>query len=364
MMKSILIYQMISLFLFCNLAGQDNSNRLTLVFAGDIMGHDSQIASAKYEEAYNYDTCFSFLQPYIASADIAIANLEVTLAGPPYKGYPRFSSPDELAFAARGAGFDLFITANNHSLDRNKEGLERTIDVLDKGKILRTGTFKNDSERLLDYPLIIEKNNIRLAILNYTYGTNGLKTEEPNIVNYTDREQIAKDLEKAKFAEPDFIIVTMHWGLEYQRSENIEQRELAEFIAKNGADAIIGSHPHVVQPVNKIHNGSNETLVVYSLGNFISNQRKRYTDGGILFELELEKKQKTRIIDYNYLPFWVYKPPRIDGGEHFVLLPSSKDKDFYNAIGMSEEDYIQLKLFNEDTSKLLSGIRQKEETIK
>lgn len=360
-MKKIILYSFVFLFWAVNLKAQDNSENqnVRLIFAGDIMGHDSQIAAANTHNGYNYDTCFALLKPYIEHADIAIANLEVTLAGPPFKGYPQFSSPDELAGAIKKSGFDLLITANNHSLDRRKYGLERTIDVLDSMEIIRTGTFKTPSQRESEYPLIIEKNNIRLAVLNYTYGTNGIKIQSPNIVNYIDKDIIKADLEKARSAEPDFIIVTIHWGLEYQRQENAGQRELAKFIAENGADAIIGSHPHVVQPIKHIKNKDKEALVVYSLGNFISNQRKRYTDGGILFEMVLEKDRETKIVDYSYLPVWVHKAPANKGGKHFVLLPSNRESSYYRSeLGMSEEDYQKMKLFNDDTVGHLGEVRE------
>lgn len=361
-MKRVVILKVFAFFLGCHLSlqAQDDTARLKLVFAGDIMGHDSQIAASRTADGYSYDTCFSVLEPYIKDADIAIANLEVTLAGPPFKGYPQFSSPDDLAVAARNSGFDLLLTANNHSLDRRKSGMERTIDVLDTLNIIRTGTFKDDEQRKKEYPLIIEKNNIRLAILNYTYGTNGIPSQEPNVVNLIDREQIKADLEKARTAEPDYTLVTIHWGLEYQREESEQQRELARFIAENGADAIIGSHPHVVQPVKEIESGEKSTLVVYSLGNFISNQRKRYTDGGILFEMTLEKTDTTMLADYGYLPVWVYKAPANNGGKHFVLLPSNKDADYYRStFGISDTDLQKLKLFNDDTTEHLEYLEQR-----
>ncbi|MFW5644397.1 MAG: CapA family protein [Bacteroidota bacterium] len=362
-MKNTRLYLILFVFFALNINAQhttDNS-RIKLIFAGDIMGHDTQIAAAKTEKGYNYDTCFSLLKPYIESADIAIANLELTLAGPPYKGYPLFSSPDELASAIKKAGFDLLVTANNHSLDRRKEGLERTLDVLDSLDIIRTGTFKTSGQRDSGYPLIIEKNNIRLAILNYTYGTNGIQVQSPNIVNITDKTMIREDLEKASLAEPDFTLVTIHWGLEYQREENIQQQELAEFMVAHGADAIIGSHPHVVQPIKKIKAGEKEGLVVYSLGNFISNQRKRYTDGGILFEMVIEKNSETKIREYNYLPVWVYKAPADNGKKHFVLVPSIHDSSYYRSVfGMSKEDYQSLKLFNDDTVEHLKNVRRRD----
>lgn len=324
-------------------------SKLNLLFAGDIMGHDSQIESAKTGDIYNYDTCFSFLQNYLQKADIAIANLEVSLAGEPYKGYPQFSSPDALALNAGKAGFDLFITANNHSLDRGKTGLERTLKILDNNYLIHTGTFENKVERARTYPLIIEKNGIRLAILNYTYGTNGLKVSKPNIVNYIDTAIIRSDLEKARAARPDFIIATIHWGLEYQRIQNKKQEETALFILKNGADAIIGSHPHVVQPVKSYTIDGEEKIVVYSLGNFISNQRKRFTDGGIIFTMNLKKKENTTISTFSYLPVWVYKPKKKSGGNHFVIIPSNLEKSHYQAIGMQDSDFVKMKIFDKDT---------------
>ncbi len=164
------------------------TSRLKLVFTGDIMGHDTQIASALAtgKSGYDYQPCFQYLAPYLQDADLVIGNLEVTLAGPPYKGYPQFSSPDELADALKTAGFHILVTANNHALDRGRSGLERTLGQLDARGILHTGTFTDDRSRSLTYPLVVEKNGIRIALLNYTYGTNGLKVKPPSIVNRID----------------------------------------------------------------------------------------------------------------------------------------------------------------------------------
>ena len=298
--------------------------RLRVVFTGDIMGHDTQIASALATgaEGYDYHPCFQFLKPYFRQADLVIGNLEVTLAGPPYKGYPQFSSPDELADALKEAGFHILVMANNHALDRGQAGLNRTLEQLDRRGLLHTGVFAGPGERGLSYPLVVEKHGIRIALLNYTYGTNGLKVPPPAIVNRIDTLQIREDLEKATTAEPDFILVTMHWGDEYQRTENSMQRELAAFLFRNGADAIIGSHPHVVQPIRGDRKGN---LVAYSMGNFISNQRDRYRDGGIVFQLDLLKTPEGNFIDgHAYLPFWVWKPwtPQ---GTLFTVVPANID---------------------------------------
>lgn len=332
-----------------------DTNHLKLIFAGDLMGHDGQIASAwdAKSKTYSYDTCFSQIKDLVSAADIAFLNLEVSLAGEPYKGYPQFSSPDEVAFAARDAGFDVFINANNHALDRGKKGIERTIDILGKNGIIRTGTFKDSIQREVEYPLIIEKNNIRLAILNYTYGTNGLVQTPPNIVNYIDTTLMKADIAKAQSAEPDFIIATLHWGQEYQRTENKQQKELADFLLKSGVDAIIGSHPHVIQPVRKYFNDPTDSthfnLVVYSLGNFISNQGDRYRDGGLMVEVELQKTVKTRVTDVQTHPVFVYKPPKSGGGEEFVLLPVNDSELMISRFKMPESDQMYFNTFRDDT---------------
>ena len=335
-----------------SLTGQPAS-QLTLLFAGDIMGHDTQIESALRMGGgeYDYSSCFSYVEPYIAAADIAIGNLEVTLAGPPYKGYPQFSSPDALAGALKNAGFDILVQANNHAVDRGKAGLERTLNVLDSMGLIRSGVFRDHRERSVRYPLIVEKNGIRLALLNYSYSTNGIRVTPPNIVNSIDTATIREDLIKAATAEPDFIIALMHWGSEYQLTENSGQQELARFLFRNGTDAIIGSHPHVVQPIREM----NGKLVVYSLGNMISNQRKRYTDGGILFGMTLEKSDSTRVAGYHYLPVWVHKP-LTDRGADFRLVPAAVDSVYWEEMGISNSDAESMQLFLEDTRKNLEGI--------
>jgi poly-gamma-glutamate synthesis protein (capsule biosynthesis protein) len=143
-----------------------------------------------------------------------VGNLEVTLAGPPYKGYPQFSAPDELAIALKEIGMDVLVTANNHSLDRGRKGVERTIEMLDSLKIIHTGTFRDTVNRMNDYPLFIQKNGFVLALLNYTYGTNGIPIPEPNVVNMLDTVLMKKDITRAKEGKPDFIVVFTHWRKE------------------------------------------------------------------------------------------------------------------------------------------------------
>ena len=348
--------------IFSSVFAQDST--LRLIFAGDLMGHDPQINAAKKEakgRGYNYKPVFQHLKPYFSSADLAVINLEHTLAGKPYSGYPRFSSPDESIFAAKDAGFNIIATANNHSLDKGKQGLERTISVLDSIELKHLGIYRDTAERDSRYPLFVEKNGIKIAFLNYTYGTNMLVEEAPNVVNRIDTLQMAVDIKKAKKVFPDFIIALMHWGAEYENTENEEQRELANFLAQRGVNLIIGGHPHVIQPFGKIFvpDSRDSVPVIYSLGNFSSNQRKRYTDGGIVFEVSLQKDAsngKTKIIDYGYMPFWVYRFTK-SGGYIYRLLPEcKKNKPPCKEYKMKPEDRTAMEVFFEDTRKTLGNL--------
>jgi poly-gamma-glutamate synthesis protein (capsule biosynthesis protein) len=341
-----------------------DSSSLTIVFAGDIMGHDEQINGAWLADSqrYDYETTFRYIRPFIERADIAVGNLEVTLAGAPYSGYPQFSSPDALAESAFASGFDVMVQANNHALDRGTKGFERTLDRLDSLNLIHTGTFRNAVERERNYPLILEKNSIRIALLNYTYGTNGLVIPEPRIINRIDTSQIRNDIQKANLANPDFIIVTIHWGEEYQRTENIQQRTLAAFLFKQGADIIIGSHPHVIQPIQKYYpdpaDSSRFHVVVYSLGNFVSNQRAQYKDGGIVFHMRLTKTAEgTELSDYSYLPCWVYRVD-LTGRPAFYVLPLDLYYGNEKHFNFSDADLYKIDRFSKDTREHLKDVRE------
>ncbi len=345
------------------LAGQTDTAELSLVFTGDIMGHDSQIKAAWYDSllAYDYAYCFQYIKPFVEKADIAIGNLEVTLGGPPYKGYPQFSSPDALATALKESGFDILVNANNHALDRGTKGLGRTLHVLDSLQFIQSGVFNDSLQRELYYPLVVEKNGIRLALLNYTYGTNGLRVKPPNMVNYIRKEQIRQDCDQAKQAEPDYIIALMHWGTEYQRIQNSKQEDLTGFLFQNGVDAIVGSHPHVVQPVwidslagsNALHQP-----VAYSLGNLISNQRERYRNGGIILRMHLTKTDRTQLTDISYVPVFVHKPKKM-GSTRFTLLPANPEFVARTFPKLTEADSLNISEFYKDTRSHLN-IREDE----
>lgn len=305
------------LVISCSAIAQDTV-RLRIQFVGDIMGHDSQIAAAYNSKTgkYDYSACFSKVKPLFDKADITIGNLELTHGGKPFTGYPQFSSPDELSVAIKEAGIDFLVTANNHSADRHRKGIVRTIKVLDSLQIPHTGTFTDSASRAGSYPFMLTEKGIKLAILNYTYGTNGITVRKPSIVNLIDTAVIHQDLIKAKNEAADFIIVSMHWGLEYQRLPSAEQKRIAMFCFKHGANAVIGGHPHVLQPAEL--DVSKNQLIAYSLGNFISGQRKRYTDGGMILDFEIRKvtnQPGAKLTKAGYTLTWVNK-------KGYLILPS------------------------------------------
>lgn len=337
-----------------SLFAQDTT-RISLLFIGDVMQHDSQIKAAYNvsAKAYDYSACFQFVKPYLASADLAIGNLEVTLAGSPYKGYPQFSAPDELALTLKDAGLDILVTANNHCLDRGKKGLERTIMMLDSLDIQHTGTFRDTVERMNDYPLLVEKNGFKLALLNYTYGTNGISVTKPNVVNRIDTTIIRNDIANAKAQMPDAIIVFLHWGQEYQSLPNKWQRDVAAVCFDAGAKLVIGAHPHVLQPME--WRKESDQLIAYSLGNFVSGQRDRYKNGGAMLKADLMKTttdsvSTTRIDSAGYMLEWVYRTA--DARKHYYILPVQDFEQDTTGFVNDAMSAAALKLFIEDSRKL------------
>lgn len=306
------------LLLLSNAVFAQDSTKLSLLFIGDIMQHDTQIAAAfdVTTGKHNYTQCFENVKPVFERADMTIGNLELALGGAPYKGYPNFSAPDELVETLIWSGVDVLVTANNHCLDRGKKGLQRTIAVLDTMQVPHTGTFMDSTHRANTYPLLVEKNGFKISLLNYTYGTNGIPVTKPNIVNYIDTAMIASDIIKAKAQQPDFIITFFHWGDEYQRLPNKAQKNLAEFCFKRGVKLVIGAHPHVLQPME--WRKDSDQLVVYSLGNFVSGQTSRYKNGGGMLYVELKKTDSSSFITKaEYELQYVYR----NAAKKFIIVP-------------------------------------------
>ena len=333
------------------------THEITLLFAGDIMQHMPQVEAAWNNElgVYVYDSVFKFINPWLTGADLAIANLETTLAGKPYSGYPAFSSPDELVNALLKAGIDMVGTANNHCCDRGRTGIERTVSILDSLGMMHMGTYKDAEACRKTNPVIINTRGFRLAFLNYTYGTNGIPVPDGNIVSLIEKDRMQRDMQAARDSAVDKTIVFIHWGEEYQRMPNAYQQDIAQYLFSQGADIIIGSHPHVIQPMEwrRADSLRKEQLVVWSLGNYVSNQRKRYTDGGTMFSVTLQKESgKTSIKNAGYQLTWVFNPV-IDGRKRYFILPAARFEN--DTVLLDTQSQTDLRLFLSDSRELLDG---------
>ena len=316
-------------FVLCHLATAQQlpADSLQIMFVGDIMSHGPQLQAAYQasDKTYDYTENFKYVKTIFQQADFVVGNLETTLGVKPYSGYPQFSAPPALAKACRDAGINVLATANNHSCDKRRQGIVKTLDILDSLQILHTGTYRNQKEKQEKNALIIKKNGIKLALLNYTYGTNGIPVPKPVKVNLIDTTSIKQDIHNVRLQHPDGIIVFLHWGEQYQNHPSKSQTKLVDFLHRQGIHWIIGSHPHVIQGIDYEQDYLNQQtyFTVYSLGNFISNQRKFPRDGSMILSLQFAKNAhsgKLQLAGYQTLPVWVYKFTK-KGKRHYEILP-------------------------------------------
>lgn len=331
MSKKILVA---AIAIFCTLLPTDSAaqyfyipvHRTNLLFAGDIMQHQNQLDAARTTEGtYSYSGYYRHIQGVVKSADIAVANLETPIGRSNFSGYPSFCAPDSFLYAARDAGFNVLLFANNHCLDRGKNGALYTLDLLDSLGIAHCGVYRNAEERAERYPLLIENKGMRIALLNYTYGTNGRNVPTPMVVNLIDREVIAEDIQKAKSMNVDAIIACMHWGDEYVSLPPERVRDLADWLVEQGVSHIIGNHPHVIQPIEIKEDPTtpDRHAVVYSTGNLVSNMSLTNTDGGVVVRMELKKTfNYTRLSSLDYLFTWI-APRQNNGKRDFTILPAA-----------------------------------------
>ena len=290
----------------------------TLSAIGDIMCHNTQYNDAYNDDTDTYDFSYVFenISLYTKTADICIGNLETTFAGSDvgYSSYPTFNTPDELAYELKDIGVDVLSTAGNHALDKGFDGLSRTIDVLNDADISHLGTYKSKEEQ--DKTLIKYVKGLKIAFVNYTYGTNGIPvpSDKQFCVNLIDENLMKEQIDRAKEEDPDIIIACMHWGTEYKTTQNSTQEDLADFLFKNGVDIILGTHPHVLEPMEKrtvtLDDGTTKDgFVIYSLGNFIADQNAEYTRDSIILNLNITKHTdgNVTIDNYDYVPIYMYK---------------------------------------------------------
>lgn len=323
-----------------------------LLFVGDAMQHQGQIDQALIKgdgKNYTYDDCFRLIAPTIIEADYAVCNLEVPLGGGKnYSGYPCFSAPDSYAIALKNAGFDLFLTANNHCLDRSDRGLRRTLVALDSIGVDHIGTYNDIAQRDSIVPFIKNIKGFKIGFLNYTYGTNGITPKSGAEVALIDKDKIANEIVKTRNAGAELIVVCMHWGVEYVLTENGEQRQLADFLIDQDVDMIIGGHPHVIQPMKIVINEKTgkRVPVIYSLGNFISNMNTKDTRGGALVRCRIERDDdgKAIFVGADYDTFFTVKPESRD--DNYMVVPS------WLSEWIPKSQYEKWKLFDNSAQKI------------
>lgn len=294
------------------------SINFTMTAIGDTLCHNTQYWDAYNSSTKQYDFSYVYddIKDYTSSADITIGSLETTFAGEDrgYSNYPVFNSPDSLATGLKDIGVDVISLAGNHALDYGYSGICRTIDVLDNVGISHLGTYKSAEDQ--DKILIKDVKGVKIAFINYTYGTNGIPvpSDKPYCLNLIDKDLISKQIKQAKEQNVDMIVACMHWGTEYKTSANDEQKELADFLFKSGVDIILGNHPHVLEPMEKktitLDDGSTkDVFVVYALGNFTADQRAEITRDSAILNLDITKDSDGKILinKVSYVPIYMYK---------------------------------------------------------
>lgn len=243
--------------------------KLSLVMVGDALLHSSLYNDAYQNGTYNFSPQLELIKPIVQNYDLAFYNQESILGGTSLglSSYPTFNSPQEFGDAMVDAGFNLVSLANNHTMDKGVKAIESSCNYWKTKDVLTAGSYCSGEEA--DNIQVKEKNGIKYALLAYTYGTNGISVpqDKPYLVNLYSDEKAKADIEKVR-DKVDLLIVSMHWGTEYRSEPTDEQKREAEYLSSLGVDIIIGTHPHVIEPITYIGN----TLVIYSLGNFISAQ--------------------------------------------------------------------------------------------
>ncbi|HII4498523.1 TPA: CapA family protein [Clostridium perfringens] len=340
--------------------------KVNISAVGDIILHDEQIWSAYNEENKTYDFMnnFKYVKNFIEKSDIAYGTIEGTYAGEEigYSGYPNYNGPDSMIDALKDTGFDIINVATDHSLDKGLEGVSKTGEKIDK-----------DMTSIGNKKYIIKKiKGIEIGFTSYTYESkegelNGHKIPEDINLNTFSYNKLDKGLEEMKALVEEmknegaeFIVFGMHWGIEYNTEPSKYQVKIAEALNEYGVDLILGSNPHVVQPIEEIEGkDGHNTLVAYSLGNFISNQRletmgDRRTADGVILNLTLDKSRKgVKIEKWDYTPTWVYKIPRENKKSDYYILPVEETLNSEEGKKLDKETLNQLNKSLESTKSIV-----------
>lgn len=361
-----LLQLVILLFFFNQIHSQeiiqkDSASQVSFSIVGDLIVHGEQLKSARVDSnTYEFKPVFREIKKYLDSADFTMANLETVFMGSEkeYAGYPIFNTPDSFADAIKYAGIDLLFTANNHALDSGKEGLERTIDVLNKRNLQHSGTFKLKEEK--DSIVVNKINGISFTVLSYSYLANrNIKSGYEYMLNIIKLGQIRRDVLKAKGMNLDLVIVYLHFGDEYESEPNDYQIETVNSVISYGADIILASHTHSIQPAEMYkprESRLDSGFVTFSLGNFVSNQRWRYSDAGVILNFSVIKdhaNDSLHISEFNFIPTWVFKG-YTENGREFIILPAEYSETKSVPPYLTKKDIELMKQSFEDTKKVLT----------
>ena len=349
--------------------GIEDKYNLSLIMAGDVLIHGAVYSDAKTDTGYDFTNMVSLVKPLIKDYDLAFYNQETILGGTELglSTYPRFNSPYEVGDAMFDMGFNLVSLANNHTLDRNEEAIINSTNYWKNKDVLVAGSYQSQADR--DEIKIKEKNGITYTMLAYTTATNGLSAPSGKeyLINTYDIEQVKQDIEKLR-DKVDLLLVSMHWGSEYTHTPTYEETSIANYLSELGVDIIIGHHPHVIQPITYI----NDTLVIYSLGNFLSGQIGEAKNIGMLASVDITKtvnKEGSKITTSNvgteliYTDYDAYEANDTWYCSNYKLYPF-KDlnnnilndylniRDKYNAVIKELDSTVKVNMFDDNTQKV------------
>lgn len=337
---------------------------VSLSMVGDVLMHNPTLKSGITEDGgYNYDHFFKNVKKHMKNVDISLVNQEVILGGTELgiSAYPSFNAPQELGDSLVNAGFNTILHATNHTLDRGVKGVNNTLAFWKEKHPETTVLGIHESQEARDNIYVYEKRGFKIAILNYTYGTNGIKVPEdkPYLVNLMDKTQMEADIKKANELA-DYVIVCPHWGTEYVFEATEEQKEWTDFFLKQGVDLVIGTHPHVIEPVEWVEDEDHKMLVFYSLGNFISCQDKWYRMLGAMANVKLLKDAdgKVTVTEYGVEPLVTHIAKKTDYTTYF-LKDYTEELANANQINNLDSSFSLEKI--KDLSKEVFGDLYKEE---
>ena len=368
----------------------------SLSSVGDLLIHAPVFNSVwKQDGSYDFNPIFQYVKPYLEKADFCVANLEVSLGGTENgltcSGYPLFNCPDSIVDAAKNMGTDMLLLANNHTYDCGYSGFIRKIGVIANVGLKYTGVGKDNTEKLYN---VVNVNGIKIGIVNYTYETpstgegnkaiNGILLDKNavnlvNTFNYDKLEEFYDDLDnkitQMKNDGADVIIVYPHWGTEYLLEANEYQSQMAQKMCDLGVDVIVGGHPHVVEPVEVIKSeiSGKRTVCLYSLGNFISNQRSHLmnlstgnTEDGVIFTVNFEKYGDGHVAvkSVDVIPTWV----SLSDGSYRVIPLDKKIDDWKTLFGLNNYSLDSAKKSYDRTMALvgqgIDDFNNKESSVK